>query len=143
MYSATLAAMDESSPRRTPSSARAVALVALAMLLLAAPAALAQSAGDRQYSDPLAGGDGQGAPAPRPQGGDAPADSGAPAGGETPTPVPEPVAPTATDGAETAPGSPSAALPRTGADAALLAVLGLALLTVGALLRLRAGRTTA
>jgi LPXTG-motif cell wall-anchored protein len=130
-YIATLAAMDGSGGRRRT---RATALAVLAVLILApAPAATAQSAGDRQYSDPLVGGgrDRSGAQTPPAGSGDG---SNAPAP-SAPTPAtpsaPAPETPPATAG-ETA-ATPSATLPRTGADAPALAGLGLALIAIGAL----------
>ena len=115
----------------------AAALVSLLLLGAPAPAALAQSAGDEQYQDPLpqappgdgggggaAGGDGPPIP---PQGPDS---TGAP---------PSDSGPDATTGA---PGATTAAgeLPRTGAEPVLMAAFGFALLLTGAGLRLAAPR---
>lgn len=141
--------MDGSSP---PRRRRALAALALAALLAAGPAtalpaaAVAQSAGDEQYVDPLAPGDGGGGE----QGGDG-GDGGQaptqPQGGSGETPAPEAVAPaepsapaTGSDLPATSGGAEGAAattLPRTGAEAWLLALAGFALLGVGALLRPR------
>jgi LPXTG-motif cell wall-anchored protein len=98
------------------------------MVLTVAPmsSALAQSAGDRQYADPLVT-DGQSDPQPaQPQGGDTPTSSPA-----EPSPAPAPDT-TLPDGAEIA--APSeATLPRTGAEPLALALAGLALAACGAL----------
>jgi LPXTG-motif cell wall-anchored protein len=129
-YIVTLAAMDGSGARlRT----RLTALVAGASIALCAcaPAALAQSAGDRQYSDPIVG-DGGGStdqPSETPSGPDTPTSSDdAPSTGSAAPSAPPPA------GAEPA---TTSALPRTGADAGLLAAIGLTLLAAGALARPR------
>jgi LPXTG-motif cell wall-anchored protein len=112
----------------------AVVLAALASAATLPVTALAQSAGDEQYADPLGGGDGTEQPSPEePTGQDAPTSSDAPSAPAQ-----------STDGAPTTaapPGAePSPQLPRTGADAALLAALGSALLGAGLLLGPRAVR---
>jgi LPXTG-motif cell wall-anchored protein len=118
-YIATLAAMDGSSARRRT---RATVVTALAILMLTpAPAALAQSAGDEQYADPLAGDGGgqeQQAPQSRNDGGSGDSGASAPATPTPAAPVPE--------------AAPEAALPRTGTDARLPAGLGVALTAIGA-----------
>lgn len=101
--------------------------VMFAILALALPsAALGQSAGDRQYADPLVTG-GQSDPQPaQPQGGDTPTSSPA-----EPSPARAPDT-TLPDGAEIA--APSeATLPRTGAEPLALALAGLALVACGVL----------
>jgi LPXTG-motif cell wall-anchored protein len=125
-YTFTLAAMDKPALRSATRAFAPISLVLLA-LLATAPAAIAQSAGDRQYADPLGGGDGSGQDAaPQPQGGDAPASSD-----DAPT------APPSGSGTSALPpgAEPAQTLPRTGGDAALLAAVGLALLAAGAALR--------
>jgi hypothetical protein len=108
---------------------RTFALLA-ALAALAFPASsLAQSAGDDQYQDPLAG---QG------NGGDSgnSGNSGS-SGSGTPTTPAAPTTPPASGGSEgTAPqatpaASPSGQLPRTGFDVVLTIELGLALLLTG------------
>ena len=110
-------------------------------LLALAPAApaLAQSAGDEQYSDPLGGqteggGSGQSSPGltdtPQEMGGDA-----APA--PAPAPTPAPSAPAAAASTPAAEGTARTELPRTGADARVVALFGVALVLFGIGLRLR------
>ena len=110
-------------------------------LLALAPAApaLAQSAGDEQYSDPLGGqtGDGgstQSSPgltdAPQDVEGDSGTAAPAPAGDAAAT---EDAAPTNTPAAQGAP----AELARTGADAWLVGLVGVVLVLFGIGLRLR------
>jgi LPXTG-motif cell wall-anchored protein len=102
----------------------------LAVLALApAPAALAQSAGDRQYADPLVGDGDQPQQSPQPSPDDGGDDGSTPA---TPAPAPAPDS-GAGAAAETAAPGTEAALPRTGGDARLLAGLGAALIAAGAL----------
>ena len=124
-YTFTLAAMDKPASLRATRAFGPIALL-IAVALALAPAAHAQSAGDRQYQDPLGGDRGaDAAPAP-PSGGDEPVCGGdpapAPSAGDDPLPA----------GAE-----PAAALPRTGGAPALLAGLGLVLLAAGLALRPR------
>jgi LPXTG-motif cell wall-anchored protein len=126
LYIATLAAMDGSGAHgRTPLTV-GVALLALVMTL--PPAALAQSAGDRQYSDPLVtdGGD-EPSPSADP---DTPvsSDDPAPAGGDTGTTTPPAGAEPA---ATAAPAAEAPTLPHTGSDAWLLALAGVALSASG------------
>lgn len=114
---------------------RATAILAAALALSAPGAALAQSAGDDQYRDPFAGEeqpDGStGGDDPEASGGSGGA--GGSGGGSTAAPAPTaqtaPVttAPTATTAGET--------LPRTGADAWILAIAGVGLLAAGSALR--------
>jgi LPXTG-motif cell wall-anchored protein len=101
---------------------------ALAVAALASPsAAWAQGAGDEQYTDPFAGegeqGSGQEEEQPEPT----------PAPAEPEAPAPEPSAPA--QPAEGPNGEPQ--LPRTGADAGLLALGGTLLLAGGVALRVR------
>lgn len=116
-----------------------VALALLALGAVAAPSALAQSAGDEQYRDPLVTerdqrpaepapggrpGDSEAPPASGPSGTvDAPPSSDAPAT----APAPERVTP----GDAFADDAATATLPRTGVDAWLLAALGVAALALG------------
>jgi LPXTG-motif cell wall-anchored protein len=113
---------------------RALAL-SCALLALAAPGAWAQT-GDEQYQDPFAeedtapqdeeGGQGGGlVPTPQPGGGETPQDDPAPATPEPSAPAPSPAPAQAGE------------LPRTGADAWLVALLGGGLVLSGAGLRLR------
>jgi LPXTG-motif cell wall-anchored protein len=112
-----------------------ILIVAGTVLALLPSAAVAQSAGDDQYSDPFADGkdqtQAQATPAPTA----VPAPAAQPA--QTPT-TPAPAAHT-----QPAPNAaqPQPQLPRTGADARLPALLGLALLSVGLALRAHARRT--
>jgi LPXTG-motif cell wall-anchored protein len=113
---------------------RRILVVAGALLALLPSAAAAQSAGDEQYSDPFGGKDQTQAQAtPAPVAPTTPAPAAQPA--QAPT-TPAPAAP-----AQPAPAAP-AQLPRTGADARLPALLGLALLSAGVALRARARRDT-
>ena len=118
-------------PRRMPGWRR-ILVVAGTLLALLPSVAAAQSAGDEQYSDPFAGKDqspAQATPAPAAPPAAAPAQ---PAQAAT---TPAPAAPT-----EAAPSGAQAELPRTGADAWLGALLGLALLSAGLALRVHARR---
>jgi pyruvate dehydrogenase E2 component (dihydrolipoyllysine-residue acetyltransferase) len=97
----------------------------LMLLLLAAPAAWAQSAGDEQYDDPFAGQEDQGSSAqPAPTATPAPAPAAAPAAQQA---APAQAAPTAS----------AAQLPRTGAETLLTALAGVGLVMAGVGLRLR------
>lgn len=136
--------------RRTRSRPFRLALAAVAAfaLVLAAlsslpAAALAQSAGDEQYEDPLVedgdpggggGSDGDGGSGTDRTGPDTPVQSPA----EPADPAPAPDAADLPAGAEPLAGSDSETLPRTGGGATPTAVLGLALLAAGVGLRLRA-----
>ena len=119
---------------------RLLAAFCVVVLLLVPAVALAQSAGDEQYSDPFAGK----APVTR-----SPAKS--PASSPTsPAPTPSTGAPvqgssgqlassaptTANSNSSSATSTPSSALPRTGLRAWLLAVAGALMLLVGAFMRL-------
>jgi hypothetical protein len=108
-----------------------VATVALALLVLPA-GALAQSAGDDQYTDPFA-------PAEEPQGGG----GSDPEPTEAPTPAPAPAPPEepAVEGAQEsqAPAvEPAPTLPRSGFPAGAAAGTGALLVAAGAALRRRA-----
>lgn len=116
---------------------RALALLLASFLLVLPAAALAQSAGDDQYSDPFA----EGSP---PSGG---GDSSAPGGGgsgnhelaQTPNSGSggngDGTAPSSTS--QSSPRSPGdGSLPRTGLSAWMLAVMGGLMLLAGAMLRL-------
>jgi LPXTG-motif cell wall-anchored protein len=107
----------------------ATILAALALSLAAPAAALAQGAGDDQYSDPFGSG----------QSGDS-SDDGAQEPEPTPdasSPSEEPApAPTATAAAQSSSAAPEQ-LPRTGDDAGVLALAGTVLLAGGVVLRRR------
>jgi hypothetical protein len=129
---------------------RPAALLAALALLLAAPgAALAQGAGDEQYSDPF--GDEQtdhGSSGSTDDGSSGSTDDGSSGGGSTddgaatqepaaPEPVqsaPEPAAPEATAAAQQ---PPPAQLAYTGAEEGLVALAGAVLLVGGVALRVR------
>jgi LPXTG-motif cell wall-anchored protein len=127
LYIATLAAMDGSGPRGR--TLLTVPLAILALLLAPASTALAQSAGDRQYSDPLVtdGGDDP-PPATDP---DTPVSSDDPAPADSDTGSTAP--PAGAEPAATAADSDAATLPHTGSDTWLLALIGVALTAGGAL----------
>ena len=113
---------------------RIAASLACALLLGAPTAALAQSAGDQQYFDPVGPDDG------------GTGNSGST--GSTPSPAPAPAPTTGTSAATPAPttatpaaaaeGTPAAPgeLPRTGGDPLIIAVFGVAMLLTGAGTRL-------
>ncbi len=112
------------------------ALLAAALLALAPGSALAQSAGDEQYSDPLAQTDTGSSTTPPPV--DAPSLSDGPqqqdtapdtSSGEQDLTAPPPPS----EGTEAAP----AQLPNTGADTGELAIIGAVLMLLGIGLRLR------
>ena len=131
-YIATLAAMDGCGGRaRTV----ATALAALAVLTGPAPAALAQSAGDNQYADPLVtddGGDQSGQRSPAAPKDDTPSHTGDRAEGDHP---PGAVPKRTGDGRPrptTAPAA-EATLPHTGAEPLALAAAGLVLVALGTL----------
>jgi LPXTG-motif cell wall-anchored protein len=132
-----------------------VLLVSSLLALTSAAPALAQSAGDEQYSDPLAG-----QPSVKPSKPAKPSRPATPSRSSTPslTPTPQPSSSgsgssgsrTATQPATRAPSAPPAAartataasssakqLPRTGFDTIVVAALGAALLLLGIGLRLR------
>ena len=114
---------------------RRILVVAGTLLALLPSVAAAQSAGDEQYSDPFAGKDqspAQATPAPAAPPAAAPAQPAQPAQAAT---TPAPAAP-----AQAAPSGAQAELPRTGADAWLAALFGLALLSAGLALRVHARR---
>jgi LPXTG-motif cell wall-anchored protein len=125
-----------------PGPMHRIAWLLIAALLAVPGAAWAQSAGDEQYEDPFAPEPGQ-----TEGGGSSQDDSGATGGGSsggggTVQPAaPEPAAP---QPAETAPATTAQApdsaeqLPRTGADAAVIALAGALLLASGLALRRRA-----
>jgi hypothetical protein len=102
--------------------------LAAAIAALAFPApSLAQSAGDDQYEDPLAG---------QPSNGSSSSSGGSSGSGSAPTPAPA-TTPPASGGSEgtapqaTAAASPNGELPRTGFDVIVTIELGLALLLTG------------
>jgi LPXTG-motif cell wall-anchored protein len=107
---------------------RRLAALTAALVLAVPGAAFAQSAGDEQYEDPFGGDQEQPEPTPEPT---AAPDSSSDTGGETAqaAPAPAPTAPEAT--------AAQAQLPRTGADAGLLALSGVVLLGSGLALRVR------
>jgi LPXTG-motif cell wall-anchored protein len=127
-YIATLAVMDGFGALRRTSAIVAAVLTVLA--LTPTTAAVAQSAGDRQYADPLVtdGGGQSGQQSPSSQGdGDTP--TSAPA---APAPAPGPDDTTSSVAGETA-AAPQATLPHTGTEPLALAALGLALASIGGL----------
>ena len=107
-------------------SRAALLATVLALSVLTAPAAWAQSAGDEQYQDPFAGQNG-----------------GSSSGGGGSTSAPQPSAPASTPApAPKAPAATAAAvqqpqLPRTGAETLLTALAGVGLVMSGVGLRLR------
>ena len=101
----------------------------------AAPAAVAQSAGDDQYEDPFGGqdpGGGEDEPQPTPEPTAPEPTAPAPAPEPTDPPAAEPIAPAAEPGSAQQP-----ELPRTGLDAAPMLAIGAVLLGGGIALRLR------
>jgi hypothetical protein len=120
------------------------------MLLLGAPpAALAQSAGDEQYQDPLPGGSSGGSGSSGGNSGTNAPSSGGSSGSTAPStgtsgtgtaPAPTTAAPTtstgATEGTAAAPGE----LPRTGGDPLIIAMFGGSLLLLGGGMRLAVPR---
>jgi hypothetical protein len=116
---------------------RIAASLACALLLGAPAAALAQSAGDQQYFDPVgpddggSGNSGSTGSTPSPAPAPAPAPStGTSAAAPAPTTTATPAA--AAEGTPAAPGE----LPRTGGDPLIIAVFGVAMLLTGAGTRL-------
>ncbi len=104
---------------------------ALTVLTLTAPSsALAQSAGDRQYADPLVtdGGGQSGQQSPSSPGGDGSATPEPPA--PTPVPAPDDSSAAVTDATPVAPAETT--LPHTGAEPLALGLAGLALAACGA-----------
>ena len=122
-YIATLAVMDGLRARRR--TAATVAGVLAVLTLAPTTAAVAQSAGDRQYADPLVtdGGGQSGQQSPPSQG-----------NGDTPTSAPAVGADdsTSSPGSESA-ATPQATLPHTGTEPLVLAAVGLALALGGGL----------
>jgi LPXTG-motif cell wall-anchored protein len=122
-----------------PDLRRRLALLTAAFCLAGPAAALAQSAGDDQYTDPFGGSGGgqQEEPAATPE------PAPAPAGEPTPAPVaaapaePASAPGTSTPGETAAAGSGGTELPRTGAPTGLVVALGATLLLGGLLLRRR------
>ena len=121
---------------------RIATLIALACLALAPATALAQSAGDEQYQDPLApspGSQQQQQQQQQPQrGGSAPA---TPSSGQQGSAAGS--APQSQPAQQAGPGSSSGQLPHTGVDAWALALMGAALLATGLALRRAAGHSRA
>jgi LPXTG-motif cell wall-anchored protein len=108
---------------------RIAALLAAAAVFAVPAAAGAQTPGDDQYTDPFGGGQEQEAtPTPTPS----PAPPAA-APAQEPAPAPAPAPATASQTTTTT----TAQLPRTGADAGLLALGGALLLVGGIALRVR------
>ncbi len=106
------------------------------MLALVPAAASAQSAGDEQYEDPFANStpQSQATPAPTQAPAAAPAQAPAAAPAQAPATGPMPKL------SPTMPTAGASQLPRTGGDAWLPALLGLALLSAGVALRAHARR---
>lgn len=111
------------------------------MAVLAPTAAVAQSAGDEQYADPLAGQDqGSNNSGSGSQGGSGADGQGSDGEDSTGTPVQaQDDAPQATANSAQAAGGQSKDLPRTGLDVAPLIAIGAALLTTGLVLHLALG----
>jgi hypothetical protein len=117
---------------------RRIVLAAMSLVLALPATAAAQSAGDNQYVDPLAGQQPQGqhhatqhttpAPASAPSSSSSPGTSAAPAGSSS-------AAPATSGSAAAAPQSTSVPLAHTGFDAWIPAVAGVALLGCALLLR--------
>jgi LPXTG-motif cell wall-anchored protein len=126
-YIATLAVMDGFGVSRR--TAATVAAVLTVLALTPTSLALAQSAGDRQYADPLVtdGGDQSGQQSPSAQGGD---DRSPSEPTPTPSPAPDDSSAVATSDAA-APAETT--LPHTGAEPRVLAAAGLVLAACGAL----------
>ena len=109
-------------------SARRLTAAVVSALLFAVPApALAQSAGDDQYADPIE--------EPAPPSNDAGGGDTGSGSGTAPSAPAQPSAPT-DPGTTTAAPAAAGELPRTGGDAALLGLVGAALLLAGAGVRL-------
>jgi LPXTG-motif cell wall-anchored protein len=104
-------------------------LAALLLALAAPAAALAQGAGDDQYSDPFGSGQNDDA-------GSSQDDEPEPAAPEPAEPAPEPAQPAPATAAQPTP-EPAQQLPYTGADEGLVALAGVVLLAGGIALRLR------
>jgi LPXTG-motif cell wall-anchored protein len=114
-----------------------LALAIVSASPLAAPA-LGQSAGDDQYADPLVPDGGTRDPAPSPPRQDG---AGTPPAAPRASPPTGSTAPPTPVGPADVEASPRAAtLPRTGADAGVIAAFGLALTASGLLLRVRIAR---
>jgi hypothetical protein len=107
----------------------AAVVVLLGLVTVAAPAAWAQSAGDEQYQDPFAG-QGSGSSGGGSSGGGSSSSSAPAAAAPASTPAPAAVASAAAPATRPQ-------LPRTGGDAWLPALAGLALVLAGMGLRLR------
>jgi LPXTG-motif cell wall-anchored protein len=116
---------------RTVHAFRRIAALGAAAAVLAVPAAAgAQTPGDDQYTDPFGGGQEQEAtPTPTPTPSPEPP-AAAPAQQPAPTAAPAPATASQTT-------TTTAQLPRTGADAGLLALGGALLLVGGVALRVR------
>jgi LPXTG-motif cell wall-anchored protein len=124
-----------------------IVLLLIAALLASPGAAWAQSAGDEQYEDPFApepgqtddGGSSQGGGSSQDESG-ASGGGGSSGGGTVQPAAPEPDAPAETGPATTAQAPDGAEqLPRTGADAGVIALAGALLLASGLALRRRWG----
>jgi LPXTG-motif cell wall-anchored protein len=123
---ATLPSPGVPAPRRIAALA-----VSLAVALAPAAARAQNGAGDEQYQDPFAGGSQQPAAKPKPR----------PKQQQQPTPVqpvPHQQLPSSEPSAQQATQQDPAELPRTGFDVIPLALVGVALVAAGLLLRRRA-----
>jgi hypothetical protein len=122
---------------------RAVAFLMLLTVLVPPSAAIAQSAGDEQYTDPFASPEQEPQQQPQEQEPQAPAEPAPvepapaePAPAEaTPAPTPSAEAPATADSSAAQPADPS--LPVTGLPALMLLVAGAGMIAVGAALRRR------
>jgi hypothetical protein len=114
---------------------RALALLGGLTLLLFPATALAQSAGDKQYSDPFAGQSPSGSsPSPSPTA-QAPSSSQPSGSGSQTASQPSTGSSAGAGDSSSSSSSPSGQLPRTGLRAWLLAAIGALMLLAGALLR--------
>lgn len=118
---------------------RRTSALAASLLVLAAPAAApAQTPGDEQYTDPFGGGQEEGGNEqrePEPQETPAPSQPSEPSQPEAAPPAPAPTPEPAATQSQVPNGQEQ--LPRTGADAGLLALGGTLLLAGGIALRVR------
>jgi LPXTG-motif cell wall-anchored protein len=114
-----------------------LAALTVALVLAAPGAALAQSAGDEQYQDPFGNDQEQPQPTPQPDTPSSSSDDAGTTAQATPTPAATAPAPTATTATTAQASVGQEQLPRTGADAGLIALGGAVLLVGGVALRRR------
>jgi LPXTG-motif cell wall-anchored protein len=111
---------------------RSVCTLALALVLALPATALAQNAGDQQYTDPLAPGESQGG-----GGGDGSGTPPGSTGSQGSAGSAQAQEPSASAQAQPTQGGDSSELPRTGFPAGVLALAGAGMLAGGAALRRR------